>query len=983
MADNKTIQKIFSLSDYRKKQLVGEIVERTRETYREYGYFGGNNQQSSPYSTIISRIDFSNDTVVANRRGNIVSAARGSRATGNSNFGYFGGGYVVSTVNRIDYSNDSTNATVRGPLALSAEYQAATGNSNFGYFAGGGVNAAGFDIAVRSIVSRIDYSNDTNIASRRGDLVRGRAVAGAVSNVNFSYFAGGTNYAGNWNVCCPVSAQTNIDRLSFSNDTVRCLLRNNFTTNGRILPGAVGNSSYAWFTAGAQYNSGLSQVDRLNYSNDTQTLSARGPLTSTKLTPGSAGNSNFGWVGGGGFLITGTLIDRIDYSNDTVTASARGNIIYDASAATSSASFGGSPNSSYASNFTFPTVPNAGYFGGGSDGTSDLASIDKIDYANDTTTASVRGSMSSAGKSIACVGNSNFGYFCGSEIPGGALSTSRIDRLEYSSDTQSNTVRGPLSLSRCLMGSTGNQNFGYLAGGFFGPVSTIDRIDYSNDLATASARSSLSSNRHNISATGTSNFGYFGGGRTPGSFFSLIQRIDYSNDTLTPLSRSPFSSGAHSGHGATGNSNFGYFGGGGIPNVISTVDRLDYSNDNASTSIRGPLSSAKEVESATGNSNFAYFGAGTDIAVTRISIVDRINYSNDTAIASIRGPLSTAKNRMGATSPLEYGGAPIYSTNPLPEVFQKQITFNDSNTLDLPFKRALGSYGYWAGGGSDAPTIMSTIQRIDYSNDLARATVRGPLSASRGYSCCSSGNSNYFWTFAGQILIGGASSIVDRSDFSNDTSIATLRVNLSNRLGASTGNKNFTYYGGGAPLGSGVRRLDYSNDTLVTSRGPLSLARTAFTATGNNNFGYFGGGNPGSGATESRIDRIDYSNDSVRASIRGNLDQSVYGLASIGNSNFGYFAGGFTGSAFISSISRVNYSNDTVTTSSISKMSTSRYAFSGNSNNNYGWLSGGAVSGTTIDRLDFSNDALNATVRGNIFINNGGFTASTSNARSS
>jgi hypothetical protein len=39
-------------------------------------------------------------------------------------------------------------------------------------------------------------------------------------------------------------------------------------------------------------------------------------------------------------------------------------------------------------------------------------------------------------------------------------------------------------------------------------------------------------------------------------------------------------------------------------------------------------------------------------------------------------------------------------------------------------------------------------------------------------------------------------------------------------------------------------------------------------ATGNSNYGWFGGGNFG---TISRIERIDFSNDSVGASIRGSL----------------------------------------------------------------------------------------------------------------
>ena len=51
-------------------------------------------------------------------------------ATGNSNYGWFGGGSgPVATVNRIDFSNDSSTASVRGPLTAARSYLAATSNS--------------------------------------------------------------------------------------------------------------------------------------------------------------------------------------------------------------------------------------------------------------------------------------------------------------------------------------------------------------------------------------------------------------------------------------------------------------------------------------------------------------------------------------------------------------------------------------------------------------------------------------------------------------------------------------------------------------------------------------------------------------------------------------------------------------------------------------------------------------------------------------
>ena len=60
-------------------------------------------------------------------------------ATGNQNFGYFGGGShpTNSTVDRVDYSNDTATAVAKGPLSAVRRYHAATGNASFGYFGGG------------------------------------------------------------------------------------------------------------------------------------------------------------------------------------------------------------------------------------------------------------------------------------------------------------------------------------------------------------------------------------------------------------------------------------------------------------------------------------------------------------------------------------------------------------------------------------------------------------------------------------------------------------------------------------------------------------------------------------------------------------------------------------------------------------------------------------------------------------------------------
>ena len=93
----------------------------------------------------------------------------------------------------------------------------------------------------------------------------------------------------------------------------------------------------------------------------------------------------------------------------------------------------------------------------------------------------------------------------------------------------------------------------------------------------------------------------------------------------------------------------------------------------------------------------------------------------------------------------------------------------------------------------------------------------------------------------------------------------------------------FGYIGGGAnpPTYSTVDRIDYSNDTATASvRGPLSAINDHLAATGNTDFGYFGGGYAGSLAGTTKVDRVDYSNDTAAASTKGPLSCSQMGFSS-------------------------------------------------------------------------------------------------------
>ena len=616
--NNNNIFGVFTLNEARGSRLTGDWLNK--EFVANYGWFGGGlTQPGSGRVATVDRIDFSNDSVNATARGSLSVARWLTTATGNSNYGWFGGGstpsVTISTVDRIDFSNDSSTASVRGPLSLERLAFAATGNSNYGWFSGGG----------STTVERIDFSNDSSTPSLRGPLNLVRSNLAATGNSNYGWFGGGSN---------PFTSR--VDRIDFSNDFATASPRGPLSLP-RERTAATGNSNYSWFASGQNGSipAKISTIERIDFSNDTTSASVRGPVLTTKSNLSATGNSNYGWFGGGqNFPSTFSTVDRIDFSNDSVLL---------ARSILTSARYGGGATSGVL-NIRRQKAGNYGWFGGGQGGSPvvALATVDRIDFSNDLTTASIRGPLSSARLGLTATGNSNYGWFAG-----GTSFVTRVDRIDFSNDAPTASIRGSLIGGRQISAAAGNSNYGWFGGGGApGPsfASIVERINFSNDSTTTSLRGGLSFTlRSGLAATGNSNYGWFGGGY--GS--ALVDRIDFSNDSAPVSVRGPLSL-ARTFLAATGNSNYGWFGGGkgpGFPGThYTTVERINFSNDSVSVSVRGPLSSVRSQLAATGNSNYGWFGGGylSGIPGTFFSTVNRINFSNDLATIAIRNPLSSS-----------------------------------------------------------------------------------------------------------------------------------------------------------------------------------------------------------------------------------------------------------------------------------------------------------------------------------------------------
>ena len=310
-----------------------------------------------------------------------------------------------------------------------------------------------------------------------------------------------------------------------------------------------------------------------------------------------------------------------------------------------------------------PSQPTAGWYGGGFNATSNISTVQRITFATDTATASVRGSLSYTVFKEAATGTLTDGYF-----GGGAGGPYRgTTKVTYATDTAISTNKGDLSQVRWgLTATTDGTTYGWFGGGYSYPPpstreqSTVDRITYANDTATATVRGPLATSRIYLAATGNTTDGWYGGGQSPGQSpggtgqLSTVNRITYATDTATATAKGPLSLARHGSASVTDGSTYGWFGGGYTGpggGTVSTVDRITYATDTATATLRGPLAQTVSRLAGSGDSTNGYFGGGYSLSpYGSTSNVQRITYATDTATASLRGTLSVAAWYLAASS---------------------------------------------------------------------------------------------------------------------------------------------------------------------------------------------------------------------------------------------------------------------------------------------------------------------------------------------
>ena len=346
---------------------------------KEYGYIGGNGPGAK---STIYRFEFSSETfsapgaTLSSARGNGSGVRDSSRIKPNSlkgtdidgvpissTYGYFIGGFSFSTpppvtsyhttIDRINYSTEtvSSNISPRGYLSSPGRNGAgAVSNFNYGYVAGG-------LSPIKTTVEKMDFTNE--ITSLPGNnLSQARAYLAGVYNNNYGYFCGGFHPTPEY--------YSTIDRIDFFTESVSTppVKMNNELSipNG----GTVFNPSYAYITG---FNGYVCTIDRLEFSTETMVEPSQ-QLTRAALSFGTLQNSNYGYFCSGATspTVRPAVIDRMDFSNETV-SSPIGNV------SQARTGLAGVYNNNY------------GYLGGGAVPPLNpdyVCTIDRLEFSNET-----------------------------------------------------------------------------------------------------------------------------------------------------------------------------------------------------------------------------------------------------------------------------------------------------------------------------------------------------------------------------------------------------------------------------------------------------------------------------------------------------------------------------------------------------------------------------------------------------------------------
>jgi hypothetical protein len=280
-----------------------------------YGYHIGG--YPTPNMLKVLKRDYSTETISS--ANNLPRGRTSAEMRLNRNYAYISGSTPIPgyneqcTIDRLDFSNDTVTAFGLMPEKKAGGMTVAT--SSYGYYCGGKFSYNAGTDPTFCVIDRLDFA--TEVTTSPTHLLTERyGVGHEVSNPNYGYFVGTNSTPGGLTDNCTV------ERLEFSTETVTAPTvtspRGQLWTRTEFLA-SFQDSNYGYF-AGGYYSTYLSEIDRIDFSNETFTQDMN--LGQRRNLISGNENNNYGYVSGGRTFIPPTTdvatVDRIEFSTKTV-----------------------------------------------------------------------------------------------------------------------------------------------------------------------------------------------------------------------------------------------------------------------------------------------------------------------------------------------------------------------------------------------------------------------------------------------------------------------------------------------------------------------------------------------------------------------------------------------------------------------------------------------------------------------------------------
>jgi hypothetical protein len=276
-----------------------------------------------------------------------------------------------NTVDRTSYTSETTAAVAGASLPAQTAQFSGAGNAEKG-FASGGASAPA--TPKTTTANKTTYSSETTAVVAGAALSAARLYAGAISNADKGFFAGGDQV--------PLFVAT-ADRTTYSSETTAAVTGANLSGN-RVQPAGAGNADKGFFSGGYTPTV-VATADRTTYSSETTAAVSGANLTAAKRSVAATGNADKGFFSGGTpSTAAGSQVvtaDRNFYATETTAAVTGANL---SQARQSFAAQGDNEKGFFAGGTAAPLTPNG------------VATADKTTYSTETTAAVTGANLSAA-----------------------------------------------------------------------------------------------------------------------------------------------------------------------------------------------------------------------------------------------------------------------------------------------------------------------------------------------------------------------------------------------------------------------------------------------------------------------------------------------------------------------------------------------------------------------------------------------------------